>query len=216
MKVSHIVCNVLVALAVSEAFGFDAQAEGRVFEALMNTTNLWNVCRATYHTEVSTNLLAVCRHGKVRAPRIAEEWFTVMLDLPLCTNDINNWSIWLNEKTFPVWTYGDIFTEDVASTNLWLRLADFIGEMRSCLKTPEELRSMAGSDRQMLFDLQTEMAARRMSEGSLKDIVLDGIGQRGIPLLPIDKRYSFFSNFVQRARLTPAETLQITSRLDAK
>ncbi len=214
MKASASIMAIFGLLSLSPvAMGRDNRSETEVVEALMQSTNTWGRSISQYREVVSTNMAAVCGFGRNRAPRLSERWYEVMLELPLCTNDICNWSAWLNEKTFPLWAFGGIFVEDVASTNIWLRIADFMGEVRGGLKTADEIRVESGGDKQRFLDLQTEMAARRYSDSALRDVVVDGIGQRGLPLLSPDIRFSFFSNLVQRARLTVSEMSQIGANL---
>ena len=211
-KMLNAVCLTLMwCLATWESSGRDMRSDAEILDALNCATNYWLTSLSDYHDSVSTNLAALCKFGRMQTPVLAASWFDRMFDLPLATNDIGDMSLWLREKVFPVWAYGEMFASDSAHSNLWLRLADFNGMVRNGLKTQEEIRVLSHGDRGRFLALQDESAAFQFANESLKGCVVDCIGKKGIALLPEDMRFTFFTNYVQRAVLTAEESAAISN-----
>ena len=211
-KMLNAVCLTLMwCLATGESSGRDMRSEAEILDALNCATNYWLTSLSDYHDSVSTNLSALCKFGRMQTPALAASWFDRMLGLPLATNDIGDMSLWLREKAFPVWAYGEMFAADSAHSNLWLRLADFNGIVRNGIRTQEEIRALSHGNRGRFLALQDESAAFQFANESLKGCVVDCIGKKGIALLPEDTRFTFFTNYVQRAVLTAEESAAISN-----
>ena len=207
-KMLNAVCLTLMwCLATWESLGRDMRSDAEILDALNCATNYWLTSLSDYHDSVSTNLSALCKFGRIETPILAASWFDRMLDLPLATNDIGDMSLWLREKVFPVWAYGEMFAADSAHSNLWLRLADFNGMVRNGVKTQEEIRALSHGDRGRFLALQDESAAFQFANESLKRC----IGKKGIALVQENMRFAFFTNYVQRAVLTAEESATISN-----
>ena len=162
-------------------------------------------------------------------------WLEAMLNFPVTTNDYGNYSLWMNEKVRWVSGYARRFV-DVEHTNLWFQVADLLHDLRAGMRSNEDLlHAVADECRRIaanVADTNTftvtsgmpawywreidHMAIRQQFAGIVRVSIVEQFGSRGIPRLPKDERWSFYSNFVERACLNENDRAEIRRAIETK
>ena len=226
----------LVALVLVGAW-LNACAADRVetFRARLMSESLcnWGVSQRAFNASVTSNMaeLALINTEASRAARA--EWLETLLALPVSTNDYQRYRLWMNEKV--QWTSGCArrFLEP-SYTNIWTKTADLLQVIKQNSVGQGELLQRVAAD-----NLSEHLHARSsgpvvVSSGMpdwywretdhmahcqqfaevVRMVVVDQYGSRGIPRLPSDVRWSFYSNFVERACLDEGDRAKIRKAID--
>lgn len=230
-----------IILAFAAVTSFAACAEiaeesvGEVFDRLMEqTSNSWLVSQATFNASANSNMAVLASMHVESAEWARSRWLTALSSYALPTNDYGLYRIWMHEKTS--WLNGCArhFTAS-RYTNLWLQASCLYGDMVRNTKSVDELRAMAreeivaqsmtaatgavvsiSSGMPTWFWRESQHVADRLQFAAvLKDGLVEQFGMKGIPMLPSDIRWSFYSNFVENAGLGEEDCARIRSVIES-
>lgn len=193
----------------------------------------WGVSQSAFNASVASNMaeLALINTEDSRAARAA--WLDTLLSLHVSTNDYRHYRLWMNEKV--QWTSGCArrFLEP-ANTNIWAKTADLLHVIRQDSVGHGELLQRVAADNLLEHVQATGNGLVVVSSGMpdwywrevdhlahcqqfaevVRMVVVDQYGSRGIPRLPADVRWSFYSNFVERAGLDEGDRAKIRNAID--
>lgn len=230
-------------LKFSEAFSVvclsvvaDAADADTVFTRLMEeTSNSWNVSQMAFNASATSNMAELASMNTHSSTVARAIWLESMLNFTVTTNDYRNYSLWMNEKV--QWASGCARRfVDVEYTNLWLRVAHLLHDLKSGMRSNEDLLRVvadeswsnaanAANTNAVLVSIGMpswywrevdHMATRRQFAEIVRVAIVERFGSRGIPRLPLNERWSFYSNFVERACLDEKDRAEIRRAIEKK
>jgi len=208
-----------------------AEVFGRLME---QTSNSWLVSQAEFSASANSNMAALASMHDESAEWARSRWLTALSGYVLPTNDYGIYRIWMHEKTSWLNGCASHFT-DCRYTNLWLQASCLHGDMVRNTKSLDELRAMAREEIVALSMVQATGAVVSVASGMpmwfwhesrhtadclqfaavLKDGIVEQFGIKGIPMLPSDIRWGFYSNFVDNASLGDDDCARIRSAIES-
>ena len=211
---------VKIAALLSSALFLRAASALTVEEATdqaMSSTNFWGVSLAEYRLRISQSVPFLATNDAQLARQRLCDWYVSLASLSSPTNSITVYDSWLDEQVMALSAYSR-FLVDIQFTNAWSSAASRLGALREEIPSKDELRQRfynmyfyngyladdhAVSEK-ILVEQDFVFARQRASE-ILARSVLEVFGRRGIPLLPIEERSSFVSNYIYTAHLSTEE-----------
>ena len=221
-------CIVLLLAVGVTAFGQTNEIE-TYRTGLFNSTNYWGGGVEAFREQVRANLVPLRNMRVPEADVILCDWYKVELDLPVPTNTVRAYKVWLEQKARCLSGGGRAFLTSECS-NLMVRAASFRREIISNFKCQEFLlaaREKQGKEIQERFantvssycwvgDQDQLQMARENAAEEMRFGLVEFIGKRNIPLLPANERWSFYSNFVERACLNENDRAEIRRAIEKK
>lgn len=197
-------------------------------EGLFASTNYWGRDVDRFLGQSNATVAMMRSRGLTKANKIALcDWYSVLLDLPVSTNTVEEYKTWLNVKASCLAGYSKRVLNPMY-TNLWMKYAAVYGDVRAGVRSSKSLLSEAKAlfpfDRTMTWNMTFENdvarkkwlweqsewdAAREKALGTMWFGISEYIGARGISKLPADVREPFLTEFERRARLNESERAQI-------
>lgn len=231
MKNLPILSIVLPAVFISIADAADVDV---VFTRLMEeTSSSWNVSQVAFNASATSNMAELASMNTHSSTVARAIWLESMLNFAVTTNDYRNYSLWMNEKV--QWTSGCARRFiDVEFTNLWLRAADLLHDLKDGMRSNEDLlRAVADESRCNTTNAANmnavvisngmpswywreidHMAARQQFAEIVRVVIVEQFGSRGMSRLPQNERWSFYSNFVERASLNENDRAEIRHAIE--
>lgn len=231
MKISSLVALILVGA------WFDVRAAEEVesvLSRLMSESSCsWCVSLRAFNASVTSNMAVLAEMDTADAKAARAAWCEAMLSFPVSTNDYRRYRLWMNEKV--QWTSGcsNGFVEP-NYTNIWLKTADLLHGIRMAARDNEELLQQVSAERSSVAaqaasngivsvscgmpgwywkEVDQLAHCQRFSE-VVRTVLVDQFGKKGIPRLPPETRWSFYTNFVERASLNDNDRAKIREAID--
>ena len=193
----------------------------------LNATNYWGVDLKSFRSHVNTNMALMSSLSPSESRELLREWYRILLDLHIPTNGVSDYKCWLQQKARGLSGCSQSILAPEC-TNLWMRSADFSRELftsfrrrdeilaEANLKFSENYVSFTNSVRRQrwIWDQNDFQTARERAFDILNFGLVEDIGLRGIPRLPSDVRWTFYSNFVERACLDEGDRSKIRKAID--
>lgn len=221
-------CVVLLLAVGVTAFGQTNEIE--ICRAgLFDATNHWGGNVKAFREQVSANLVPLRSMCVPEADAILCDWYKVELDLPVPTNTVRAYKVWLEQKARCLSGGGRAFLTSECS-NLMMSAASFRREIISNFKSQEFLLAEREKQRKEIQERftntvssycwvgdqdQLQMARENAAE-EMRFGLVEFIGKRNIPLLPANERWSFYSNFVDCACLNEKDRAEIRRAIEKK
>lgn len=192
-----------------------------------SATNYWGVDLKSFRGHMSTNRALVANLNPAESREVFREWYRILLDLPVPTNSVSDYKCWLQQKARGLSGCSRSILAPEC-TNLWMRSAEFSRELFTGIRRRDEILaeanlrfaetyvSFSNSVRQQrwIWDQDDFQTARERAFDFLSFGLVEDIGLRGIPGLPADARWSFYSNFVERACLDEGDRAKIRNAIN--
>lgn len=189
---------------------------------LFSATNHWGRDQQEFHQQVNDSarwLMTVRTHGSYGVMR---DWLETVLELPVPTNTVQQYQTWLREKTETL-SRGylrAVLTPDC--TNFWMRYAGCYSQLQSKRRPMNqvlvEAREKYGDDlagwRKWVWEQNDRASADESAMGRLFNGMICDIGRFGIPELPENERWPFFTNLVERAGLSEDRCQQLRKSVE--
>ena len=221
-------CVILFLAVGVTAFG-QTNEIGTYRAGLFDATNHWGGNVKAFREQVSANLVPLRSMRVPEADAILCDWYKVELDLPVPTNTVRAYKVWLEQKARCLSGGGRAFLTSECS-NLMMRAASFRREIISNFKSQEFLlaaREKQGKEIQERFantvssycwvgDQDQLQMARENAAEEMRFGLVEFIGKRNIPLLPREDRWLFYTNFVERACLDENDRAEIRGAIEKK
>lgn len=221
-------CVVLLLVVGVTAFGQTNEIE--TYRAgLFDATNHWGGSVDVFREKVRANLVPLRSMRVPESDAVLCDWYKVELDLPVPTNTVRAYMVWLEQKAKCLSGGGRAFQTSECS-NLMMRAASFRREIISSFKSQEFLLAAREKNRKEIQERfantvssycwvgdqdQLQMARENAAE-EMRFGLVEFIGKRNIPLLPANERWSFYSNFVERACLNENDRAEIRRTIERK
>ena len=209
----------------------DGATEDELIAQLWSSTNYWMISAGDFERTVYSGPCRLRVGDSARARDAFRGWSEFLLSAPLpeMTNDVSVWGCWSTIKA-EMLRRGIERCSDAGCTNVWLGAADFFGESRGLIRNwsskewVSERRAYRKAHPELSFGELKAMGLRMQSVSSegfqicttLREPICESIGKKYIPALPVEMRWNFYSNFVERARLTEVERAEIRAAITAK
>ena len=236
MNIMDVLKFFAVYLIVGLSAVVDAADADVVFTRLMEeTSNSWNVSQMAFNASATSNMAELASMNTHSSTVARAIWLESMLNFTVPTNDYRNYSLWMNEKV--QWASGCARRfVDVDYTNLWLRVADLLCDLKTGTRSNEDLlRVLADEDGCNAADATNTntvvvssgmpswywreidyISTRQQFAEIVRVAIVERFGSRGIPRLPQNERWSFYSNFVERACLDENDRAEIRRAIEKK
>jgi len=200
------------------------KSEEELIAGLMSTTNSWLVDADAFRAAIFTNVHDLACRGSTSASNAVLSWSRAMLELPLpSSTNTSEWGRWtlIKAKTLRRCVLAN---QGIAGTNIWLGVADFVGDASSrCTnltmnswalemkRVAEEHPEMSFADRRKYgYAIQDRQKIhRQVGHGFLRECLVDDVGCRYLLQFPPDVRFGLGSNLIERARLDNSEAAKI-------
>ena len=203
----------LLYLLVASAAMCGYADEEEIREALFASTNYWGRDAEAYKAHIATNSRALARLGTPESFQARRDYYEALMDFQIPTNDVRVYRQWIEIWARKMSAFG-VGTLSADSTNLWMRHAALCAELRTAAKSHqaivEEARqrfparegdmSNLGPMKKWIWQECDRDTARQTAASLLVDGLVE-IGSKGIPMLPAEVRWQFYTNFVERAGL---------------
>lgn len=211
---------ITVILMASTAYAQNALEDSRV--ELFSATNYWGRDQREFHRQMNDSvhsLMAVRTHGSYG---IIRDWLDTVLELPIPTNTVQQYRTWLEVKTSTL-AYAYLraaLTPDC--TNFWMRYAGCYSQLQSDLRPMNQImteaRKIYGDDlvgrRKWMWEQNDRNSADESAMSHLFDGMVCDICRFGIPELPENERWPFFTNLVERAGLSEDRRRQLCKSVE--
>lgn len=220
---------VALLLAVGATAGGLANEIETYRAGLFDATNHWGIDVKAFREQVRANLAPLRSMRVPEADAILCDWYKVELDLPVPTNTVRAYMVWLEQKARCLSGGGYAFQTSECS-NLMMRAASFRSEILSHFKDQEFLLAEREKNRKEIQERfantvssycwvgnqdQLQMARENAAE-EMRFGLVEFIGKRNIPRLPREGRWSFYSNFVERACLDEKDRAEIRRAIEKR
>ena len=203
---------VLYLLVASAAICGYADEEA-IREALFASTNYWGRDAEAYKAQIATNSRALARLGTPESFQARRDYYEALMDFQIPTNDVRVYRQWIEIWARKMSAFG-VGTLSADSTNLWMRHAALCAELRTAARSHqaivEEARqrfparegdmSNLGPMKRWIWQECDRDTARQTAASLLVEGLVE-IGSKGVPMLPAEERWQFYTNFVERAGL---------------
>ena len=186
----------------------------------LSSTNYWGVSFAEYRLRVGESVPFLATNGTLSARQALCDWYVSLAGFVSPTNSVTDYESWLDEQVVALSAYSR-FLVDPQFTNAWVAAACCLGALRDAIPTKDDLRmgmknslfvdgllvddNTVREIREDFLKKQDFVFARQSASGILVRPVVDVFGLKGIPMLPIEERSAFASNYVSTARLSMDE-----------
>lgn len=204
---------VLLYLVVASAAMFGYADEAEIREALFASTNYWGRDVEAYKAQIATNSRALARLGMPESFRVRRDYYEALMDFQIPTNEVRAYRQWIEIWARKMSAFG-VGTLSVDSTNLWMRHAALCAELRTAARSHQVIVEEArqrfparegdmgnlGPMKRWIWQECDRDTARQTAASLLVDGLVE-IGSKGIPMLPVEERWQFYTNFVERAGL---------------
>ncbi len=194
----------------------------------LSSTNYWGVSFAEYRLRVGESVPFLATNGTLSARQALCDWYESLAGLSSPTNSLADYGSWLDEQSMALSAYSR-FLVDPQFTNAWVAAACCLGALRDAIPTKDDLRmgmknrlfadgllvddNTVREIREDFLKKQDFVFARQSASGILVRPVVDVFGLKGIPMLPIEERSAFASNYVSTARLSTEEANAVFQEL---
>lgn len=194
----------------------------------LSSTNFWGVSFAEYRSRIGESVPFLATNGTQSARQALCDWYVSLAGLSSPTNSVACYGAWLDEQGMALSAYSR-FLVDPQFTNAWVAAACCLGALRDAIPTKDDLRmgmknrlfadgllvddNTVREIREDFLKKQDFVFARRSASGILVRPVVDVFGLKGIPMLPIEERSAFASNYVSTARLSTEEANAVFQEL---
>ena len=199
--------------------------EEEIREALFASTNYWGRDVEAYKAQVATNSRALARLGTPESFRVRRDYYETLMDFQIPTNDVRVYRQWIEIWARKMSAFG-VGTLSADSTNLWMRHAALCAELRTAARSHqaivEEARqrfparegemSNLGPMKKWIWQECDRDTARQTAASLLVDGLVE-IGSKGIPMLPAEERWQFYTNLVERAGLEEGRRSEIRAAI---
>ena len=215
----------LLYLLVASAAMCGYADEAEIREALFASTNYWGRDVEAYKAQVATNSRALARLGTPESFRVRRDYYETLMDFQIPTNDVRAYRQWIEIWARKLSAFG-VGTLSADSTNLWMRHAALCAELRTAARSHqaivEEARqrfparegdmSNLGPMKRWIWQECDRDTARQTAAGLLVDGLVE-MGSKGIPMLPAEERWQFYTNLVERAGLEEGRRSEIRAAI---
>ena len=180
-------------------------------EALFASTNYWGRNVTAYKAQVETNSCALAKLGTPESYRARRAYYESLMSFQIPTNDVKVYRQWIEIWARKMSVFA-IATLSAESTNLWMRHAALCAQLRTSARSHqtivEEARQRFPSREGDVGDIGPmktwiwQECDRDTAKQTAADLLADGlveIASMGIPMLPAEVRWKFYTNFVERA-----------------
>ena len=194
----------------------------------LSSTNFWGVSFAEYRSRIGESVPFLATNGTQSARQALCDWYVSLAGLSSPTNSVACYGAWLDEQGMALSAYSR-FLVDPQFTNAWVAAACCLGALRDAIPTKDDLRmgmknrlfvdgllvddNTVREIREDFLKKQDFVFARQSASGILVRPVVDVFGLKGIPMLPIEERSAFASNYVSTARLSTEEANAVFQEL---
>ena len=194
----------------------------------LSSTNFWGVSFAEYRSRIGESVPFLATNGTQSARQALCDWYVSLAGLSSPTNSVACYGAWLDEQGMALSAYSR-FLVDPQFTNAWVAAACCLGALRDAIPTKDDLRmgmknrlfadgllvddNTVREIREDFLKKQDFVFARRSASGILVRPVVDVFGLKGIPMLPIEERSAFASNYVSTASLSTEEANAVFQEL---
>jgi len=194
----------------------------------LSSTNYWGVSFAEYRLRVGESVPFLATNGTQLARQALCDLYVSLAGLSSPTNSLADYGSWLDEQSMALSAYSR-FLVDPQFTNAWVAAACCLGALRDAIPTKDDLRmgmknrlfvdgllvddNTVREIREDFLKKQDFVFARQSASGILVRPVVDVFGLKGIPMLPIEERSAFASNYVSTARLSTEEANAVFQEL---
>ena len=203
----------LLYLLVASAAMCGYADEAEIREALFASTNYWGRDVEAYKAQVATNSRALARLGTPESFRVRRDYYETLMDFQIPTNDVRVYRQWIEIWARKMSAFG-VGTLSADSTNLWMRHAALCAELRTAARSHQAIVEEArqrfparegdmgnlGPMKKWIWQECDRDTARQTAASLLVDGLVE-IGSKGIPMIPAEVRWQFYTNFVERAGL---------------
>jgi len=192
----------------------------------MSSTNFWGISFAEYRLRIGESVPFLATNGSQSAHMALCDWYVSLAGLSSPTNSATDYDSWLDEQVVALSAYSR-FLLDPPFTNAWNAAASRLGVLRDGIPTEDDLRmgiksrffvnGLFADDNTVRTDFlrdQDFVFARQRASDVLARSVVEVFGRRGIPMLPMEERSAFASNYVSSARLSAVEANVILQGLN--
>ncbi|MBR3956796.1 MAG: hypothetical protein IKJ89_02985 [Kiritimatiellae bacterium] len=194
----------------------------------LSSTNFWGVSFTEYRSRIGESVPFLATNGTQSARQALCDWYVSLAGLSSPTNSVASYGAWLDEQGMALSAYSR-FLVDPQFTNAWMAAACCLGALRDAIPAKDDLRMdmknrlfvegrLVDDDtvreiREDFLRKQDFVFARQSVSGILARPVVDVFGLKGIPMLPIEERSAFASNYVSTARLSTEEANAVFQEL---
>ena len=194
----------------------------------LSSTNFWGVSFAEYRLRIGESVPFLATNGTQSARQALCDWYVSLAGLSSPTNSVACYGAWLDEQGMALSAYSR-FLVDPQFTNAWVAAARCLGALRDEIPTKDDLRvgmknrlfvdgllvddNTVREIREDFLKKQDFVFARQSASGILARPVVDVFGMKGIPMLPIEERSAFASNYVSTASLSTEEANAVFQEL---
>ena len=194
----------------------------------LSSTNFWGVSFAEYRSRIGESVPFLATNGTQSARQALCDWYVSLAGFASPTNSVTDYESWLDEQVVALSAYSR-FMVDPQFTNAWVAAACCLGALRDAIPTKDDLRmgmknrlfvdgllvddNTVREIREDFLKKQDFVFARQSASGILVRPVVDVFGLKGIPMLPIEERSAFASNYVSTARLSTEEARAVFQEL---
>lgn len=208
---------VLVAIAIICGTGYSSAIDD-AYEGLLSSTNAWMSDFDEFNRITISNSTVLTHFRTDDSAAALQKWYATVLALPSPnTNSLDAYKKWLPCKARILGGCSRYIIAN-SNTNLYMETARqyraLRGEIQEFdIQREAEMRSCALDG--VPFDARkwnywsAFQGLRCVALGSLDLAVVERIGMQGLPMLPPDFRWSFYSNFVEQAQLPDNQRVQI-------
>lgn len=182
-------------------------------ETLFASTNYWGRDVEAYKAQVATNSRALARLGTPESFRVRRDYYETLMDFQIPTNDVRAYRQWIEIWARKLSAFG-VGTLSADSTNLWMRHAALCAELRTAARSHKAIVEEArqrfparegdvgnlGPMKKWIWQECDRDTARQTAASLLVEGLVE-IGSKGVPMLPAEERWQFYTNFVERAGL---------------
>ena len=222
VKKVFVVLSVCLLQVASAATVEEARAQA------LSSTNFWGVSFTEYRSRIGESVPFLATNGTQLARPALCDWYVSLAGLSSPTNSLADYGSWLDEQSMALSAYSR-FLVDPQFTNAWVAAACCLGALRDAIPTKDDLRmgmknrlfvdgllvddNTVREIREDFLKKQDFVFARQSASGILARPVVDVFGLKGIPMLPIEERSAFASNYVSTARLSTEEANAVFQEL---
>ena len=194
----------------------------------LSSTNFWGVSFTEYRSRIGESVPFLATNGTQLARQALCDWYVSLAGLSSPTNPLADYGSWLDEQSMALSAYSR-FLVDPQFTNAWVAAARCLGALRDAIPTKDDLRMVMKNRlfvdgllvddntvreiREDFLKKQDFVFARQSASGILARPVVDVFGLKGIPMLPIEERSAFASNYVSTASLSTEEANAVFQEL---
>ena len=197
----------------------------------LSSTNFWGFSFTEYRSRIGESVPFLATNGTQSARQALCDWYVSLAGLLSPTNSLADYGSWLDEQGMALSAYSR-FLVDPQFTNAWVAAACCLGALRDEIPTKDDLRmgmknrlfvdgllvddNTVREIREDFLKKQDFVFARQSASGVLARPVVDVFGLKGIPMLPIEERSAFASNYVSTARLSTEEANAVFQELSRR